>query len=83
MGFMLGGGRRLASESQGLADSKVAEPAAQLGKAVEVEHARTVGRAFPAVPLTAAQVGEVEAALTGDVPAVLRRQWEDRLDDLR
>ena len=42
---MLGGGRRLASESQGLADSKVAEPAAQLGKAVEVEHARTVGRA--------------------------------------
>ena len=46
---MLGGGRRLASESQGLANSKVAEPAAQLGKAVEVEHARTVGRAKVAV----------------------------------
>jgi len=45
--------------------------------------ARTVGRAFPAVPLTPAQVADVEEALTGDVPPVLRRIWEDRLDDLR
>ena len=44
---------------------------------------QVVGRAFPALPLTAAQVGELEQALSGDVPTVLRRAWEDRLDDLR
>ena len=43
---------------------------------------QAVGRAFPALPLTPAQVGELEAALAGDVPTVLRRAWEDRVDDL-
>jgi aminopeptidase N len=43
-----------------------------------------VGRhAFPNVPLGEADVAAVEAALAGDVPTVLRREWEDRLDDLR
>ncbi len=44
--------------------------------------ARTVGRAFPGVPLSGAQVDGLRAALAGDVPAVLRRSWEDQLDDL-
>ncbi|WP_323791299.1 aminopeptidase N [Nocardioides sp.] len=43
---------------------------------------QVVGRAFPALPLTSAQVAELEQALTGDVPTVLRRAWDDRLDDL-
>ena len=41
-----------------------------------------VARAFPAVPLTDAQVDALEDALRGDVPTVLRRGWEDALDDL-
>jgi hypothetical protein len=28
-------------------------------------------------------VAALEAALSGDVPTVLRREWEDHLDDLR
>ncbi len=43
---------------------------------------QVVGRSFPALPLTPAQVTELREALTGDVPTVLRRAWEDRLDDL-
>ncbi|MFL6003191.1 MAG: aminopeptidase N [Nocardioides sp.] len=42
-----------------------------------------VGRAFPNIPLGAADLAALEDALAGDVPTVLRRQWEDRLDDLR
>jgi len=42
-----------------------------------------VGRAFPAIPLTPRDVAGLEAALEGDLPTVLRRHWEDRLDDLR
>jgi aminopeptidase N len=42
-----------------------------------------VGRAFPAIPLVGADVVALERALEGDVPTVLRRSWEDRLDDLR
>ncbi len=42
-----------------------------------------VGGAFPAMPLTTDQLADFERALTGDVPAVLRRSWEDRYDDLR
>jgi aminopeptidase N len=42
-----------------------------------------VGRAFPNIPLGEPDVAAVEAALAGDVPTVLRRAWEDRLDDLR
>ena len=41
-----------------------------------------LGRAFPAIPLTHAQVDAVAAALAGDVPTVLRRFWDDRYDDL-
>lgn len=43
---------------------------------------QVVGRAFPALPLTEAQVGELERALDLELPTVLRRAWEDRLDDL-
>ena len=42
-----------------------------------------VGRAFPAVPLLPEHVDALEAALAGDVPTVLRRDWDDKLDDLR
>ena len=43
-----------------------------------------VGRhAFPNIPLAEPDVAAVEAALAGDVPTVLRREWEDHLDDLR
>ena len=41
-----------------------------------------LGRAFPTVPLTDEQVAAVAAALEGDVPAILRRFWDDRYDDL-
>jgi aminopeptidase N len=42
-----------------------------------------VGRAFPGVPLLPEHVDALEAALAGDLPTVLRREWEDTLDDLR
>ena len=42
-----------------------------------------LGDAFPAVALTARQVATLDAALAGDVPTLLRRPWEDRLDDAR
>ena len=42
-----------------------------------------VARAFPAVPLLDEHVAALETALAGDVPRVLRRGWEDSLDDLR
>ena len=41
-----------------------------------------VGRAFPAMPLLDEHVAALERALQGDVPTVLRRGWEDSLDDL-
>ncbi len=43
--------------------------------------AAAVGRAFPALFLDDAQLGLVRTALGGDVPPVLRRSWEDSLDD--
>ena len=43
--------------------------------------AAAVGRAFPALPLTAEELDLVRDALSGDVPTVLRRFWEDELDD--
>ncbi|MDP2773598.1 MAG: aminopeptidase N [Nocardioides sp.] len=43
---------------------------------------QVVHRAFPRVALSADQVADLEAALAGDLPSVLRRGWEDRLDDL-
>jgi aminopeptidase N len=43
--------------------------------------AEAVGRAFPALPLTAEELELTREALRGDVPAVLRRSWEDELDD--
>jgi len=42
-----------------------------------------VARAFPAVPLLGEHVVDLERALAGEVPTVLRRGWEDSLDDLR
>jgi aminopeptidase N len=44
--------------------------------------AQVVGRARPALMLTSAQVDLLREALAGDVPTVLRRQWEDWYDDL-
>jgi aminopeptidase N len=43
--------------------------------------AAAVGHSFPARPLTTDELGLVRAALDGDMPAVLRRLWEDELDD--
>ncbi len=45
--------------------------------------AQEVHRAFPAVALSEEQVRLFEHALEGELPTVLRRGWEDRLDDLR
>ncbi len=43
--------------------------------------AAAVGESFPAFPLTAGELELVRAALRNDMPAVLRRHWEDELDD--
>jgi len=40
-----------------------------------------VGQAFPTIPLDEGQLRLVREALAGDVPVILRRAWEDRLDD--
>ena len=45
--------------------------------------AQEVHRAFPRVALTDEQLRMFELALQGDLPIVLRRGWEDRLDDRR
>jgi len=42
-----------------------------------------VAHAFPPVPLLDEHVAALERALAGEVPTVLRRGWEDALDDLR
>ncbi|MFC6287676.1 aminopeptidase N [Nocardioides sp. GCM10027113] len=44
---------------------------------------QVVGRSFPAVPLTEDDLEAADKALAGDVPTVLRRHWEDQLDELR
>lgn len=48
--------------------------------------AKLIGDVFPVLPLTGAQRTAlreaVTGALAGDVPTVLRRDWEDSLDDL-
>ncbi|MFG1607034.1 aminopeptidase N [Actinoplanes sp. NPDC049265] len=43
--------------------------------------AAAVGHAFPMLPMTDGELKLVRAALTADVPAVLRRYWDDELDD--
>ncbi|MEV6851464.1 aminopeptidase N [Actinoplanes sp. NPDC051411] len=43
--------------------------------------AAAVGAAFPAIPLSAEQLELVRTALRDDVPTVLRRYWNDELDD--
>ncbi len=43
--------------------------------------AAAVGLAFPALPLLAEELEMAREALRGDLPAVLRRYWEDELDD--
>jgi aminopeptidase N len=42
-----------------------------------------VGWAFPGVALDDGQLAAFEAALRGDIPTLLRRAWEDELDDRR
>ncbi len=37
---------------------------------------------FPTVPLTEGQVAALRTALVGDLPTILRRAWEDALDDV-
>ncbi|MDF1603573.1 aminopeptidase N [Nocardioides sp. YIM 152315] len=44
--------------------------------------AQVVGRARPALTLTGAQVALLDEALAGDLPTVLRRQWQDWRDDV-
>lgn len=41
-----------------------------------------VGHAFPTIPLGADALAMLDRALSGEVPTVLRRAWEDRRDDL-
>ena len=41
-----------------------------------------VGQAFPAIPWTDEDLVLLEQALTGDLPTVLRRKWDDKYDDL-
>ncbi|GAA2597337.1 aminopeptidase N [Winogradskya consettensis] len=43
--------------------------------------AAAVGRAFPTHPLTGQDLDLVREELRGDLPTVLRRHWEDELDD--
>ncbi|SDD49380.1 aminopeptidase N [Auraticoccus monumenti] len=43
---------------------------------------RTVAAAFPSVPLTDEHLAAFDRALAGDLPTVVRRTWQDRLDDL-
>lgn len=43
--------------------------------------AAAVGRAFPAFPLTSDELKQVRESLTADIPQVLRRAWDDELDD--
>ena len=43
--------------------------------------ANVVGWGFPRLALDAEQVATFERALRGDVPTLLRRAWEDELDD--
>jgi aminopeptidase N len=45
--------------------------------------AQEVHRSFPDVALSEEQLRSLELALEGELPTVLRRGWEDRLDDLR
>ena len=45
--------------------------------------ANVVGWGFPRLALDAEQVAPFERALRGDVPTLLRRAWEDELDDRR
>ncbi|WP_340536705.1 aminopeptidase N [Nocardioides sp. GXZ039] len=45
--------------------------------------AQAVGQAFPQIPLTAAQLEAVAAATDGLTNTILRRDWEDALDDRR
>jgi len=42
-----------------------------------------VGWGFPRLALDAEQLETFERALQGDVPTLLRRAWEDELDDRR
>ncbi|WP_372728398.1 aminopeptidase N [Nocardioides sp.] len=43
---------------------------------------QVLGRAFPRVHLDQAQIALLGEALTGEVPTVLRRDWQDHYDDL-
>ncbi len=43
--------------------------------------ANVVGSSFPRMRLDEAQLDLLREALAGEVPTVLRRQWEDELDD--
>jgi aminopeptidase N len=57
--------------------------APRLGAARGPSFCARLGNAFPWVPLTDEQIGDLETALAGEVPAILRRDWEDALDDLQ
>jgi len=45
--------------------------------------ANVVGWGFPRLALDAEQLEMFERALQGEVPTLLRRAWEDELDDRR
>jgi len=71
---------RLLGENREVADRPGAPAlAAARGQAFS----QLVGRGFPAVRLDVADVDALARALEQDLGTVLRRSWEDRLDDLR
>jgi aminopeptidase N len=49
----------------------------------EQPFANVVGWGFPRLALDTEQVARFERVLRGDVPTLLRRAWEDELDDRR
>ncbi|HEX6446671.1 MAG TPA: aminopeptidase N [Streptosporangiales bacterium] len=57
------------------------EHAPRLARERGAAFAHVVGRSFPAVTLDDEQLDLLRQALAGDVPTVLRRTWEDELDD--
>jgi aminopeptidase N len=83
--------RRFAAIATGLWSAEQAEPAAPyLARYLEAgprwaargpAFSQVVGQCFPAFHLDDAQLDLLRRALSGDVPTVLRRQWEDVLDD--
>ena len=83
--------RRFAAVTRGLWPAEQAElAAAYLPRYLEAgprwarrgpAFSQVVGAGFPAFHLDRAQLDLLRATLSGDLPTVLRRYWQDALDD--